>query len=163
MIIIVDGIDRVGKTTLCNLLSESLDYPISKDDVRYALTYDDMLIGTEKNNTFVNLIEQGCLKNIIFDRFHFTEFTYGVIERGYINTFMIDIDKRLSNLNVLLILVKPTDVNFSSNEHGKSLNKHNAVFNALFECSQIKNKIVTDYTKFDETVKYVRGIVFLES
>ena len=157
MIIIVDGIDRVGKTTLCNMLSEALNYPVGKDDSRYAKTYDDMLINAEKDNTFVNLIEQGCLDNVIFDRFHFTEYVYGVIDRGYYNLYMQDIDERLGELNnIFLILVKPTNIDKSSREHGKSLLRHSEMFYKLYKNTKIKNKMIVDYNMFSETVSYIK-------
>lgn len=157
MIIIVDGIDRVGKTTLCNMLSEALNYPVGKDDSRYANTYDDMLINAEKDNTFVNLIEQGCLKDVIFDRFHFTEYVYGCIDRGYTNHYMIDIDERLGKLdNVLLILVRSENIQVSSKEHGKSLLRHDSLFCKLYETTKIKNKMIVEYSMFSSIVDYIK-------
>ena len=156
MIIIVDGIDRVGKTTLCNILKNTFNLPICKDDTRYLGSHENVIVNTEKNNTFVNLIEQGCLTNIIFDRFHLTEYVYSAIERNVQNSYMLDIDKRLANIktaNVILILVNPVDVNKSSVQHGKDLSEHAELFETFYNLSKIKHKYITNYDEFDELIQ----------
>lgn len=103
MIIIVEGIDRVGKTTLCEMIEERykevMDIRRFRDNTRYAHGHTDMMVNTEKNNTIVSLIEDGIIQNIILDRFHITEFVYGVIERSYKNVDMYDIDRRLADID----------------------------------------------------------------
>lgn len=118
MIIIVEGIDRVGKTTLCEIIEERykdiLDIRRFKDNTRYAHGHYNMMVNTEKNNTVVSLIEAGIIKNIILDRFHITEFVYGAIERAYKNVDMYDIDKRLADID------KP-DTPIDEEEDGKDV------------------------------------------
>lgn len=100
MVIIVEGIDRVGKTTLCEMIEEkyreSIDFRRFRDDTRYVHNHLNREVNTEKINTFQNLLEAGFIDNIILDRYHITEFVYGAIERSYKNVDMYDIDKRLS-------------------------------------------------------------------
>ena len=160
MIILVDGIDRVGKSTLCKMLSDELGIPSNKDDTRYLGTHRDVVVNTEKINTFVNLIENGCLKDVIFDRFHLTEYVYSAVERGFINKHMFDVDKRLCNLNdlVILIYVRPTDIVKSSVEHGKDLSEHDALFSTFYNLSKIQYKIKTSYNYFDDVIKEVKRI-----
>lgn len=149
MIVIVDGIDRVGKTTLCNKLSKELGFSISKDDTRYFGSHNNIDINTEKDNTFVNLIEQGCLDNVIFDRFHMTEYVYSKVERNVENINMLDIDERLSKQDVIMVLVYPIDIAWSSRVHGKDLTKHQYEFERFFYYSKIKRKFRCSYMTAD--------------
>lgn len=160
MIILVDGIDRVGKTTLCRMLTDEFGIPSNKDDTRYLGTHRDVIVNTEKINTFMNLIENRCITNIIFDRFHLTEYVYSAIERGFINKNMFDIDKRLCDCGelVILIYVRPTDIVKSSVEHGKDLSEHDALFATFFNLSKLKYKIKTSYNYFDDVIKEVKRI-----
>lgn len=102
MIIIVEGIDRVGKTTLCEMIEEhykeSLNIKRFRDNTRYAHNHNDMMVNTEKNNTIVSMIEEDIIHNIILDRFHITEFVYGAVDRSYKNFDMYDIDRRLADI-----------------------------------------------------------------
>lgn len=103
MVIIVEGIDRVGKTTLCDMIEHKYRESVPnlmrfRDDTRYVLNYMNMQVNTEKINTLQNLLEVGIISNIILDRYHITEFVYGGIERAYRNLDMYDIDRRLANL-----------------------------------------------------------------
>ena len=85
MIYIVEGIDRMGKSTFANKLSEWIGVPVYHDD---ATTVDlgnwmDSLNETDKMLKMLNILD---LTNspMIFDRFHLTDFTYGLIDRNYI-------------------------------------------------------------------------------
>lgn len=163
MIIIVDGIDRVGKTTICEKLSKSLGYPISKDDTRYYGKHDNINVNTEKDNTFVNLIEQGCLTDIIFDRFHLTEYVYGKVERGYKNMYMYDIDERLAKRNdTVLILVQPVNVEECSILHGRNLSLHKIEFDKFFIDSKMQKCMCNMYT-YDKVYDFIRRLIDVET
>ena len=97
MVIIIEGIDRVGKTTLSEMIEERyrdfMDFIRFRDDTRYVHNHLNKAVNTEKINTLQNLLEAGLVDNIILDRYHITEFVYGAIERSYKNEDMYDIDK----------------------------------------------------------------------
>ena len=103
MVIIIEGIDRVGKTTLSEMIEERyrdfMDFIRFRDDTRYVHNHLNKAVNTEKINTLQNLLEAGLVDNIILDRYHITEFVYGAIERSYKNEDMYDIDKRLAELD----------------------------------------------------------------
>lgn len=103
MVIIIEGIDRVGKTTLSEMIEERyrgfMDFIRFRDDTRYVHNHLNREVNTEKINTLQNLLEAGLIDNIILDRYHITEFVYGAIERSYKNVDMYDIDKRLAELD----------------------------------------------------------------
>jgi len=161
LIIIVEGIDRVGKTTLCNLLSERLGYPIFKDSV--FTNYTGMTARTiyfEKLFSSINMLK--CIDNIIIDRFHLTEFVYGRCNRGYDNYDIEKIDKMLKLMNCLLVLVEPESddrLNISSEQHGSSLSEHYNLFKIAFESSSIKFKLNTDFNSFDEHISQIKELI----
>lgn len=191
MIIIVEGIDRVGKTTLCDMIEEKyrdfMDFKRFRDDTRYAHNHLDKAVNTEKINTLQNLIEAGFVDNIILDRYHITEFVYGGIERLYKNDNMYDIDRRLSEVgsadmrnedsdeidvgmmtdgklpnDVVLIYVVPTDIKLSSSEHGHNLERHLKWYDDFYAVTKIQNKIKVDYKTLEEALDFIDEVLGIE-
>lgn len=183
MVIIVEGIDRVGKTTLCEMITRRYtdDYMdfwhYFRDDTRYVHNHLNREVNTEKINTLQNLLEAGYIANIILDRYHITEFVYGAIERSYKNMDMYDIDRRLAKLDmkdisdeeidpgmmyddivhnvVVLIYVVPMDIKMSSEEHGHNLERHLKWYNDFYDNTMIKNKIKVDYETLGEALEFI--------
>lgn len=161
MLVIVEGIDRVGKTTLCNEINKETNFKIFK--------YNSLIENKDKTNKYETdklllTLEVCKISNpyIIFDRFHLTDFVYGVLQRNYklkeaYENFEI-LEKALEKFDnkVVLILVEPVDVERSSKEHGSDLRKHAQLFEALFNESKIKNKIKCNYNTLDEAIKFVK-------
>lgn len=158
MIIIVEGIDRVGKTTLCNMLQKHTNFPIYKhNSYRFDYSKMDNLNETDKMLQLLDLysILNG---NVIFDRFHWSDCVYGIIDRGYNFNIAFDneakIDKKLRELDAIIIYVLPTDIEASSLEHGKDLAEHKIMMDTCFVLSKIK-KYKCTYLSLEETVKEV--------
>lgn len=148
MIIIVEGIDRVGKTHLIQKMCNRYGWTPFHDDFRYMPTedkYSDRLVNVEKTNTVVNLMEQGLVNDVVFDRFHMTEYVYSYHTRNVPQNFSTfeSLDKRIGALdNVWLVLVEPTDIERSSREHGCDLSGHQKTFDYLYGVTAIKNKLM---------------------
>lgn len=189
MIVIVEGVDRVGKTTLCDMIeenyAETMRFMRFRDDTRYSHNYLDRAVNTEKINTLQNLMESGFVDNIILDRYHMTEFVYGACDRGYKNEDMFDIDQRLAELDrkdtvesededdvdpgmsytgklqrdVVLIYVVPTDIYRSSAQHGKNLQRHVKWFDEFYRTTRITKKIKLDYTTRWEALDFIDDIL----
>lgn len=154
MIIIVEGIDRVGKTTLCNMIEESTGIKVFKNESFYGKRF-----GAETEieliNELINVVS--CIDcDIVLDRFHLSEYVYGVCDRGYNNLDIMRVDEMLSKLQCVLIYVKPTDVKVSSSMHGSSLSSHNALFDCVFKMSKI-DKFSCDYTTLDKALAFVKS------
>ena len=164
MIIIVEGIDRIGKTTLCKEISEKIKLPIYKHigDFKYNNMDND-----NETDKMLQILEICRLSDtyIIFDRFHLTDYIYGILERNY------NLDKALKNFvqieeflnemsnKVILILMQPTDIKRSSEEHGKDLSKHNSMFFDLYKMSKIKNKYQCTYNTISEAILYIQHVI----
>lgn len=161
MIIIVEGIDRVGKTTLVDKLKDATNFPVFKHDGSlFDYSKMDNMNETDK---MVQLLEFGKLMgqpSVIFDRFHVSDFVYGSIERSYdlkeAECNFNRIEDTMKELGVILILVNPTDIEWSSEKHGKDLTLHQASFEAMVEKSSIKKKFMCNFTTLDEVVKEVQ-------
>ena len=166
MLIIIEGIDKVGKTTLANRMVNELGFDkfevikkpirISGSEIEKILT---KTIETEKIYSVLpalKIIDKNKV-NMLFDRFHLSEYVYGLIDRGYKNNSMFEVDKILSKFkNIILILVNPIDIKKSSFEHGSDLTKHYEEINKFFNISRIKNKIVCTYDDFDIMINFLR-------
>lgn len=160
MIIIVEGIDRVGKTTLCNKLKEEFDVPI--------LHHESIISNNKKDNE--NETDKSLLtlevcditnSSIILDRFHLSDFVYGTIERNYNIDSAIDHFKMIDNIllemnDVFLIYVLPTDIQESSKQHGKNLKTYDNEFYDLFKHSKIKNKWRCTYNTLNEVIEFIK-------
>lgn len=160
MIIIVEGIDRVGKTTLCKKLSSAFDIPVYKhNSVYFDYSKMDNANETDKMLQIIDVIKQ-CNGSIIFDRFHLSDFVYGVIERKYDESLakrnMNIIDNALASgsKKVALILVKPTDIVRSSEEHGKNLDLYENLFESAFEHASVF-KMTCDFLTLDKVVEAI--------
>lgn len=156
MIVIIEGIDRVGKTTLSNKICQELGF--EKFCMKNLFPFDNMPHNIEINNAIVEMLKLCEDKvDLVFDRFHMTELVYGLIDRKYDGTKAYEyISSILESLNsTILVVVKPKDIVRSSKEHGKDLSKHEEMFEFLFD-NYAGNKMLTNYDVLDETVKTIK-------
>lgn len=164
-ILVIEGIDRVGKTTLVTRITnifkgnKHITTAIIKDSF---LKVSDMMskeIQAEKLMTEVNCL-LGLSKSdlsdnlvVILDRFHLSEYVYGKCERGYENKDVWTIDKLLNDIcDTTLILVNPTSIDRSSKEHGSDLSKHMKEMQDAALRSSIDKKIICNYDTLDDAV-----------
>ena len=155
MIIIVEGIDRVGKTTLCKKLSLQTNIPIYKHK---RSNYSEMKNDVE-TDIMLQLIDLYKLLggHIIFDRFHWSDFVYGILERNYSVAKAYDNANKIESelrQNAIIIYVKPIDINRSSNEHGSDLTQYNALMDLLAKYSELK-VYTCNYNTIDSTIEEV--------
>lgn len=158
MIIIVEGIDRVGKTTLCNMLSEKLNIPIFKDS--NIDSERDQVLQLEKMHSIISYMETVGENDVIFDRFNWSEYVYGLADRDYMSLEMLSsIQERLTHLGALFILVYPTDLERSEKEHGSQLSFHQYMFEKLFDSFVDRAEVIPcDYNTFGEVVELVKDV-----
>lgn len=164
MIIIIEGIDRVGKTTLANRLSEKFNIPIYKQERIGGNEIDLNPIRSGKTlaatNMYVNYIRakslvefwnwSGFNQHIIMDRFHWTESVYSLIERNSVeqmyNMRNIENDMLKQKDKYFVIHVMPVDIKWCNKQHGSNLNKHQEEFDKLYNDSMLNKKKCTFYS-----------------
>lgn len=162
-IIVVEGIDRVGKTTIANMIRDNMDvephlkFSLFKHDESF-ISYNQMDSDNEADKMSQLLtIADTFGNNVIFDRFHLSDFVYGVVNRGYkfskAYSNMQSIDIMLSEMQSVLVYVRPVDLKRSSDEHGSSLDMHHRLMEAAFEDS-FMNKIAVDYSVVEDDDRF---------
>lgn len=159
MVIILEGIDRVGKTTLAAKIAEEINGKIFK-----AERVEGMLCTVNENNAisygycmgqvqlFNNTYATSCSKHIIIDRFHWTEYVYTKLQRDkdldeyYLNS----IEKEMLKCKdgYIIIQMMPIDINVCSRMHGSDLSNHQKLFNWVFDNSKL-NKYRCTYMSTD--------------
>lgn len=154
--IIVEGIDRVGKTTLVNLLREKTGLPVLADNYMFDSPdmRNDARVNSEKIQTIVNFARD-VSDEFIVDRLHWSEAVYGYYDRNYVNATQINIlENQLEKLGAKIILVTPTSIVSSSRQHGKDLSRHSEAFDDLFISTKLK-KFRCDYSTLSDAVDWV--------
>lgn len=142
-IIVFEGIDRVGKTSLANLMCGELHkLSIFKHD-ESMVPYSKMNSNNESDKMLQLLSMAEMFEcDVIFDRFHMSDFVYGVLNRSYdfseaMNNFKV-VDRKLASLNSVLVFVKPIDIGLSSKKHGKDLTMFEVLMEMLADISETR-------------------------
>lgn len=168
LLILIEGIDRVGKSTLAKKLNEKIEGSILLDR-----SFDDAILGSEEYNQsntnarefeLINFYESLMRANkdavLIVDRFHLSTCLFETIDRKNFDSIgtMIEIDSYLSGRDdIYLIEVFPEDIELSSTLHGSDLKDYDKYMMMLFGITTISNVIATSWNginnRFDEIVK----------
>ncbi len=147
MVIILEGIDRVGKTTLVNKLSEELNaekFKAERIDASYNKGESNIFnygycMGQVQlfNKTYADSKD----RHIIIDRFHWTEYVYTKVQRDkrITNCYMKNIESEMlkNRKGYLVILMMPVDINVCSRAHGSDLKKHQELFEMAYKDSNL--------------------------
>lgn len=129
MILILEGPNKCGKTTLAKYLVEEYNFMYFKD-----YTVNDCLeLGLSDPNETITL--EICAQarllsmlsdfkaNIVVDRFHLSEYAYGLAARGYLSHAIEEAEKIFAHHDVRLILLTD-DFAEVGKRCGKSFSKH---------------------------------------
>lgn len=157
MIIAVEGIDRTGKSTFCEALSNKTGF------VNFYAPESDIVLNKDKN-----MYDEAdkCLKlatladlsstDVVFDRFHISDFVYGIVNRNYdVDEAMMlfkKVDQKLAKLGVAIYYFKPIIVAYSSLLEGRDLSKEYELFELFKEASSCV-VIETDYNHVTQQVE----------
>ena len=151
LIVVVEGLERTGKTTLCKEF-EKRGFVYFKDFNRINKHLcSGMESRLDTTLTFLqNLSENGV--NVVVDRLHLSEYAYGKIFRKGYSANVDYIDNAISKLNSVLILCK-----FDNDEEYKNrmllkytpeqVKKLSEEFEYYFDKSEIKNKFVYEFAE----------------
>lgn len=161
LIVVVEGLERTGKTTLCKEF-EKRGFVYFKDFNRIN---KHNRIGMESRLdttlTFLqNLSENGV--NVVVDRFHLSEYAYGRTFRNEKSMNIDYVDNAISKLNSVLIYCKDNDFE----EYKKRMllkytpeqvKKLSDKFEYYFDKSEIKNKFEYEFSQYNAS-EYVNLI-----
>lgn len=141
MLIIVEGIDRVGKTTLCEMLSKSFGIKIFKHDSK--LFNLDKMDNDNETDKAIKIYEICKLLNgtLLLDRSYWSDFVYGVLERNYCISNALENLKKIESIykdEAVIIYVRPVDLKLSSKLHGADLTKYNDLFESVRKGTKCK-------------------------
>lgn len=156
MIVIVEGIDRVGKSTFCRELSKDTHWLVYKhDNKQFNYKLMDNTNETDKMlqllDLYDSLNEQLAVgSGVIFDRFHFSDFAYGCNTRKDYNESVafdnfVSIEKRLLEMKETVVLVLMYDSKGTmraSIEHGSNLDEIDKSMRRLYETSKLRKMMV---------------------
>lgn len=136
MNIIIEGLDRCGKSTLISTLQATIynnwiypeqkgpviDEPTTCNILHYSnikakkLTPDEMQLVSFNHycNGFDLMVQNDRVNNThIFDRFHLGEFVYSDLYRGYDGSYVFDIEKKyvelIDNRTYLIVMIDEAD------------------------------------------------------
>ncbi len=109
MLLIIEGANKVGKTTLINAIKTKYKNVFVINN-RTGKNVEDKktvnyLIGLATISIIKSILGENTENIVIFDRFHLSELVYGRIERNYINEGMYELDEQLYELNAKLVLL----------------------------------------------------------
>lgn len=154
MIVIVDGIDRVGKTILCNTLAEH-GYNKIKGQLNISHMFQDKaMFYASQEVGMLEVMKQTTKVNFVVDRFHWSEYVYGKHVRGYKSKYTEQIEYILETTEgVKIILVCPIDILRSSKEHGLDLSGYQKDFERLYEDSHL-DKFKCTYDTLTDACKW---------
>lgn len=151
LIVVVEGLERTGKTTLCKEFEER-GFVYFKDFNRIN---KHLCAGMESRLdttlTFLqNLSENGV--NVVVDRLHLSEYAYGKIFRKGHSANVDYIDNAISKLNSVLIYCKDNDFEEYKNRillkyTDKQIEELSEEFEYYFDKSEIKNKFVYEFAE----------------
>ena len=151
LIVVVEGLERTGKTTLCKEFEER-GFVYFKDFNRINKHLcSGMESRLDTTLTFLqNLSENGV--NVVVDRLHLSEYAYGKIFRKGYSANVDYIDNAISKLNSVLIYCKDNDFEEYKNRMllkytPEQVKKLSEEFEYYFDKSEIKNKFVYEFTE----------------
>ena len=157
MKIVVEGLDRCGKTTLIDGLIKYYKLPFMKLHF-----YGPPFKNRDKDIEFTNSLYSGMLNvfstfdNVIADRSHLGELVYSPLYRGYEGTHILDIDKQLSYQDVILITLIDNASNLIERDDGESFTtdldkkqKEIDLFINAHTLSSINKKMIINISKYN--------------
>jgi len=171
-IVIVEGIDRVGKTTLCRKLEKlgffyfkdswnilEKDPEINQDSQQLPIkNFEYISLG--KLDTSLSMLKLLAAKgvNVVVDRLQISELVYGIMSRGVCLAHLVKrLDKMLAELDCMIIHVRPTSYREATLRAGYASHDYDMAFiNFINQCSigEVRTTYFNDTKILDEVVHF---------
>lgn len=151
---IVEGVDRLGKSTLIKNIMNELGYYlyIHYSKPEKLAKYENLeaspefLFNAKAYRQMFEIIEDR--HRIIFDRAHLGEIVYSPMYRGYSGDYVLDLEQEYDTSSARLILLTTSDFSFVEDDglsHDFSRKEEEqAKFIAAFHASSIEDKVLID-------------------
>lgn len=180
MVIIIEGLDRTGKTTLANKLSERFNIPIYKKDREEDLgnsLEEDELINLGDSIATIKLFNSELFKgrHVILDRFHWSEYVFNIVDRGgylddkYLEAVYDEMDKNASNY--IIIHMHPINLLrcVRNDERGRDINTFAEYYKYFCEAQNYSESLYRDikvynscYSGIDRTCDMIGDLIKME-
>ena len=150
MIVILEGLERTGKSAVAEILENNFGFIRFKDH-NHLRFMDLKSIANRLDSTLSMLVSlDKAGNNIVLDRFHISELIYGTNDRGYPDydfDHIYYIDEVLSHLNTKLYLLERNVNNeyveaFPRKVNESGLLEYQKKFRYAFDKSYIENKCI---------------------
>lgn len=102
--VIVEGPDGAGKTTLCNRLAEDFPLEVMDWQVELGISRDDLKDNPTRRYYYAlreEFVDENLLPDVIHDRFFFSSLVYGPLMQG--NIQMAEEDRKIISRTILAI------------------------------------------------------------
>jgi len=142
IIIIFEGHDKSGKTTISTELSKRINVPIFKlkKNKKQFDQLIDLFYGVESTVQFIE--QTKC--SVILDRFYPSEYVYSKVYKRFTNVKKIlELDKRMSRMNTFIIVcykdpeayeIDPADIDITTPKDYSALTQSFKKFSELSKC-----------------------------
>lgn len=158
MIVILEGLERTGKSTIAEILETKYNF-VSFKDHNHLMEMDCSFIANRLDATLSMITALDKLNiDVVLDRFHISELIYGTYYRGYSRAnfqHIKYIDEVLSHLNTKLVLLERTvdekyEEVFPRNRDAEIITAMQKDFRYEVDKSYIENKVTynTSETSF---------------
>lgn len=163
MILIVEGSNRTGKSTVIKEINKRVPHCVIFDK-RY-VTNSTGHTNQEEMSAYIDGYVSSLLTMeqlhpeilYILDRFHLSELVYGVYYRNYVNEHMLKVvDKKLANAGAKLVLMTSDYDHITSEKSALLYESIQSLFYIHIKESTIPNKEYSlDSTSADDIAKYI--------
>lgn len=165
-IIILEGPDGVGKSTIGRWIARFTGFPYFKNSKeRIQKVHGDTRALTEFMVPFMLDYWKQVPTNVIMDRFYPSEFVYGQVENRNVDLQLLaDIDRECATLNPLLLIFYKSAYYNEYNDQTTPFEKIKAIrekYDEFFHYTRIRNKFMFDTSREDldqqieEVTKYL--------
>ena len=150
MILIVEGANRAGKSTMIGMLQKLAENSGVEFELYNGRINNNEHVGTTPEGMYAYaksvisdlLKEDTNEKLIVFDRFYISEFVYGEAFRGYTNMHMLKIENLLRVMDAKTLYMKSNfkhvEDRHKALEYEALQNRFNEAFAKHFMCENVK-------------------------
>lgn len=165
---LIEGVDRLGKSTLIQGLQDALGYHLvvhyEKPKKLKAYADDEMPLLKYQEELYSNMF--AMIHNdlpIIFDRAHLGEAVYAPMYRKYSGEYVFEMEKGANTSRSRLVLLTTSDFSFIKDD-GLSLDfnkkeEEQALFIEAFKRSNIEDKVIIDVSNGNGSYKSAEQIL----